>query len=99
MENKVIEFGNYLLSINIDETKKMYIEGSIINHPDKLLLIKLFREEDESENKIVIENDVEVNKYSQVNQFINDLGLINNEDTKNKILEYLNSLLEYKKSL
>ena len=99
MENKVIEFGNYLLSINIDETKKMYIEGSIINHPDKLLLIKLFREEDESENKIDIENDVEVNKYSQVNQFINDLGLINNEDTKNKVLEYLNILLEYKKTL
>jgi len=61
MENqiieKTIEFGNYLLSINNDETKKVFINGSIINHSNKLWLIKNFRPEDDTENKTVIEKD------------------------------------------
>ena len=99
MENKVLEFGNYLLSINNDETKKILIEGSIINHPNKLSLINMFRAEDENENKKVVENDIEVKYYSQVNEFIDVFGLENNEEVKNKVLEYLNDLLQYKNTL
>jgi hypothetical protein len=73
-----LEFGNYLLSINNDETKKIFIEGSILNHPNKSSLLNMFRVEDESENKIVVENEIEVKYYSQVNEFIDVFGLLDN---------------------
>lgn len=104
MENKVLEFGNYLLSVNNDESKKVFINGSIINHPDKLWLIKMFRPEDETENKTVIEkdkdgNDIDVKKYSQINIWINIFGLNNNEEVKNKLKEYLDYFISVKNNL
>jgi hypothetical protein len=104
MEEKFLEFGNYLLSINKDETKKLYIYGSIINNPNKSFLVNVLRVQDDTEDKTVVEldeNNVEktVVKYSQVMEFINILGLENTEEVKIKLLEYLNDLLQYKNSL
>ena len=67
--NLVIEFGNYLLLINNDESKKIFINGSVINHPNKLHLLNFFRMEDETENKSEIVKDDEglekiIHKYS-----------------------------------
>jgi hypothetical protein len=39
MENKIVEFGNYLLSLNNDKEKELYIYGSVINHPNKNVFI------------------------------------------------------------
>lgn len=99
MENKVLEFGNYLLSVNNDDTKKLFIKGSILNHPNKNLLVNMFRPEDETENKTVIENDIEVKKYSQIEEFINVFGLKNDEEVKYKLKEYLDTFISFKNSL
>jgi len=104
MEEKYLEFGNYLLSINEDETKKLYIYGSIINNPNKSFLIKLLRPEDETENKTVVElndknEEISVIKYSQVMEFINIFGLENNEEVKTKIKEYLDYYISVKDSI
>ena len=40
MEDKIVEFGNYLLTLNIDKEKEVFILGSVINHPKKNLFIK-----------------------------------------------------------
>ena len=105
MNLKIEEFGNYLLSINNDEEKKTFINGSIINHPGKLFLLKCcFRMEDETENKSEIVKDDEglekiIHKYSQLNEWINIYGLIDNEENKLKLNQYLNELLLLKSSL
>lgn len=105
MENNLVykfnEFGNYLLSVNNDENKKIYIYGSVIDHPSKEFLLKILRPEDENENKIIIDKDVngndqQVQKYSQVNEWINIFGLKNDKETKQKLNEYLNELLKLK---
>jgi len=70
MNLKIEEFRNYLLSINNDEQKKIFINGSIINHPNKSYLLKcFFRMEDETENKSEIVKDDEglekiIHRYS-----------------------------------
>jgi hypothetical protein len=104
MENKLREFGNYLISV-YDNSKEEYyynIKGSLIDVPDYLIpqVLKSFREEDEAENQIIIENEVEVVKKSQLKEFEFVYGIdVNNEEVKNKVLEYLNELLQYKNSL
>jgi hypothetical protein len=104
MENKVLEFGNYLLSINNDNDKKIHIEGSIINHPNKNLLINMFRPEDELENKTVLEkdkdgNDIEVNRYSQLREWVVIFGLNDNQEIRNELNNYLNYFLSVKQNL
>lgn len=101
MNNKIIELGNFMLSINNDESKKVFINGSIINHPDKNLLIKLFRQENNNENKSVVEkdengNEIIVHKYSQIKEWNEVFGLKDTEENYNKLKKYLNELLVYK---
>lgn len=109
MENKLREFGNYLLSVydKSNQEALLNINGTLINLPDFLIpqVIKSFREEDESENKSVIElddnkNEVIVKKHSQLSELAFVYGLdYSNIEVKNKVLEYLNQLLVFKNSL
>lgn len=101
MENTYLNFANYLKSVNIDNEKMIHINGCIINNPYKLNFVKLLRPENETENRTEIikdqdGNDKTVQRYSQVNEFIVNFGLRNDEEVKNKIKEYLNELLKYK---
>ena len=106
MESLLNEFTNYLLSNNSTEEGNRRIKGLLIDSPYfcKVNFIRCLRVEDESENKSVIEKDASENeiishKYSQVNELVNVLGLNNNDDVKNKLKEYLDQFLEYKKHL
>ena len=101
---KLREFGNYLLSVCDKSNEEYYynINGTLINLPEFLLkqVINSFREENEAENQIVVENEVEVVKKSQLKEWEYIYGLdLSNEEVKNKVLEYLNELLEYKNTL
>ena len=110
MENillKVKEFGNYCLSVSDNEEKKNITSGVLLNDNivSNLLFVKLLRVQDENEDKSVIEldenkNEKIVHKFSQVNEFINIFGLKkDDEEVKNKLNEYLNVFLTYKKEL
>ncbi len=104
--NKIIEFSNYLLNNNIVEEQKMNIEGVLILSPPfiKINFVKFLRPENELENKTVIEkdkdgNDVEVKKYSQLKEWINVFGLVDNENVKNELKNYLDYFLTVKNNL
>jgi hypothetical protein len=99
MENKIVEFGNYLLSLNNDKEKELYIYGSVINHPNKNIFIYLLSPEDEAENRVEIIDGKEVKLYSQINHWIEVFGLDVKENDKLKLKEYLDVFLEYKKDL
>ena len=110
MENlllKIKEFGNYCLSVCDNEEKKNIVSGVLLNDNivSNLLFVKLLRVQDETEDKSVVEldenkNEKIVHKYSQVNEFINIFGLKkDDEEVKNKLNEYLNVFLTYKKEL
>ena len=75
--NKLNEFGNYLLSINNDESKKLFINVIYIysKYEESLNTIKMMRPE--------LEND------SQLNEWISVYGLENNENNRTKLKEYL----------
>ncbi len=101
---KLREFGNYLLSVydKSNEEALLNINGTLINLPEFLLkqVLNSFREENEDENKIVIENELEVIKKSQLSELADIYGLdLSNEEVKNKVLEYLNDLLQIKNTL
>ena len=101
---KLIEFGNYLISVCDKSNEKYYynIKGSLIDVPEFLLkqVLNSFREENEAENQIVIENEVEVIKKSQLKEWEYVYGVdLSNEEIKNKVLEYLNDLLQIKNTL
>jgi hypothetical protein len=101
---KLREFGNYLLSL-CDKSNEVYyynIKGSLIDLPEFLLkqVLNSLREENENENQTVIENEIEVVKKSQLNEWAFVYGIdLSKIEIKNKLLEYLNELLEFKKSL
>ena len=74
----------------------------MIDLPDFLIpqVLNSLRVENETENQTVIENEVEVVKISQLNEWGSVYGVdLSNEEVKNKLLEYLNELLEFKKSI
>ena len=106
---KIREFGNYLLTVYDKSNEEYYynIKGSLIDVPDFLIpqVLRSLRPEDENENKSVVEldeNNVEkiVHKKSQLYEFAFIFGIdYSNTEVKNKVLEYLNELLECKKSL
>jgi len=75
---KLNEFGNYLLSINNDESKIIFINDILIKcrYQDGLVTIKLMRNED-----------------SQLDEFISVYGLDNNEQNLLKLKEYLDYFL------
>ena len=104
IKNKLIELGNYLIE-NCDKTNEEYyynIKGSLIDLPEFLIpqVLNVLREENDNENQIVIENEVEVIKKSQLYEWAFIYGVdLSNEEVKNKVLEYLIELLEYKKHL
>ena len=105
--NKINEFSNYLLNNNVIEEQKLFINGFFIDSPyfTRVNFIRTLRLEDENENKSVIEldnsnNEIIKKKYSQINELINLFGLKkDDEDIKNKLNEYLNEFLTYKKEL
>lgn len=99
MEDKIVEFGNYLLTLNIDKEKEVFILGSVINHPKKNLFIILVRQEDETENRVEIIDEKEVNRYSQINEWINIFGLEVIEEQRLKLKEYLDVFLVYKQTI
>ena len=75
--NKINEFGNYLLSINNDESKKLFINVIYVycKYEEALNTIKMMRPE--------LEND------SQLNEWISVYGLLDNEENRTKLKEYL----------
>ena len=96
IKNKLIELGNYLISVCDKSNEEYYynIKGSLIDLPEFLIpqVLNSLREENESEN-------VEGNK-SLLNEWAFVYGVdLSNEEVKNKLLEYLNELLEFKKNL
>jgi len=105
--NKINEFSNYLLNNSLTEEGKENINGAIINAPNfiKINSIKFYRPENENENKSVIEldenkNEIIIKKYSQVFEWINIFGLKRDDEyVKNKLNEYLNIFLTFKKEL
>ena len=101
--NLVNEFGNYLLSVqNENKESEFLIYGSVINHPDKKTLVNMFRIEFDDENNQTREIELTdgtkktINKCSQIMEWIYCFNLKNNEETKNKLKDYLNKLLSYK---
>jgi len=107
MENNLItEFGNYLLSINNTKEGKELINEILFkaSYVNKLLFVRLLRIENETENKSEIVKDKDglesiIHRYSQLIEFINIFGLIDNEENKLKLNQYLNELLLLKSSL
>ena len=105
MENKLRELGNYLLTVYDKSNEEYYynIKGSLIDVPEFLIpqVLRSLRLEDENENKSVVEldeNNVEkiVHKKSQLNEIAFIFGIdYSNTEVKNKVLEYLNELLEH----
>jgi hypothetical protein len=93
METLFKDFGNYLLSVNTDADKKVFIDGCDVNNHNKLSLIKMFRPEDKNENKIeTIEengNIKTIQRYSQIKEWVNVFGLKDDDDTYNELLKYL----------
>ena len=73
---KLNELGNYLLSINNDESKKLFINDILIKcrYQDRLVTIKLMRPEAEDN--------------SQLDEWVSVYGLEDNEDNRNKLKEY-----------
>ena len=91
--NKVNEFRDYCLSIydTSNEEALININGLLVNSPDfiKAQFVRSLRAEDENENVD--------GKISQLKEFEHIFGLdLNNVEVKNKVLEYLNQLLEFK---
>ena len=104
-KEKLVEFGNFLLSINNDDSKKMYINDILINSSmfNSLVTIKCMRKEDESENKTETEvdnegNETTIQKYSQIQEFIHVYGLESSEENIAKLHEYLDYFLSVKDS-
>ena len=71
--NIINDFSNYLLNNCVSDEGRDNIKGAIVNAPNfvKLNSVKFYREDNESENKSIIEedknkNDVIVKKYSQL---------------------------------
>jgi len=75
------EFGNYLLSINNDESKKLFINVVFINckYNEALNTIKMVRAEAEDN--------------SQLDEWVSVFGLDNNQDNRLKLKEYLDYFL------
>ena len=73
---KLNEFGNYLLSINNDESKKLFINDILIKcrYQDGLVTIKCIRQEAEDN--------------SQLNEWISVYGLVDDENNRLKLKEY-----------
>lgn len=94
IKNKLVELGNYLI-LHCDKSNEEYyynIKGSLIDLPDFLIpqVLNTLREENENENVD--------GKKSQLVEWAIVYGLdLSNEEVKNKTLEYLNELLEFKK--
>ena len=101
IKNKLVELGNYLIE-NCDKSNEEYyynIKGSLVDLPEFLIpqVLNSLREENDNEN---IENEVEVIKKSKLNEWAFIYGVdLSNEEVKNKLLEYLNQLLELKINL
>ena len=74
--NKLNEFGNYLISINNDESKKLFINVVFINckYDEALNTIKFVKPE--------------VEDYSQLNEWISVYSLVDNEENRLKLKEY-----------
>ena len=90
IKNKFVELGNYLISVCDKSNEEYYynIKGSLIDLPEFLIpqVLNTLREENENEDK------------SQLTEWAFVYGLdLSNEEIKNKTLDFLNQLLEYKK--
>ena len=73
---KLNEFGNYLLSINNNESKKLFINVIYINckYNEALNTIKMIRPEAEDN--------------SQLNEWVSVYGLVDDEENRSKLKEY-----------
>lgn len=103
---KVQELGNYCLSVCNNEDKKYIINSVLLNNnkPHNLMFVKLLRAEDDSENKSLVQKDISgneiiIHKFSQINEFINIFGLLNNDEVRNKLKEYLDYFISVKDSI
>ena len=105
--NKINEFSNFLLNNNVIEEQKLFINGFFIDSPyfTRVNFIRKLRVQDNTEDKSVVElndkkEEVIIHKKSQLNILIELFGLKkDDEDVKNKLNEYLNVFLTYKKEL
>ncbi len=102
IHNKLKYLGKYLLSVCDKSNEEYYynIKGSLIELPEFLIpqVLNSLRPEDETENQTVIENEIEVVKKSQLNEWAYIYGLdLSNQEVKNTLNVYLNELLELRK--
>jgi hypothetical protein len=93
--NNVVEFGNYLLTINDNPDKLCIITGNLINSPNayKLFFVKHITPQNDDDDD---DTDPEHIKYSQLYSLINTFGLIDNEVNRDKLLEYINYFVSVK---
>ena len=104
---KIKEYGNYLLTINNDNDKKLFINNVLLNCETEFqadLFISRLRNEDINENKFdklkdKDNNDVIIEYRSQIYQWFETFGLENNQENYNKLLEYLDYFLTVKNQL
>ena len=78
---KLNELGNYFLSINNDESKRLFINVVFINckYNEALVTIKCMRAEAEDN--------------SQLDEWVSVNGLVEDEENRNKLKEYLEYFL------
>jgi hypothetical protein len=95
---KVIELGNYLLSVNEDKEKEINIKGVLLNNNviNNLYFVKLLRLENDLDNDNSNPDNI---KRSQINDFIFNFGLLDNEEVKNKLKEYLDYFISVKNDI
>ena len=104
IKNKIIELGNYMLSINNNENKIGLIYSFIINSDDfeKKLFIKCLKlQDDNQEKEIITKKDENGNtfitkNFSTLDNWIDIYGLNDNEEVKNKLKEYLDYFISVK---
>ena len=80
---KLNELGNYLLIINNDESKKLFINDILIKcrYQDGLVTIKLMRQESDDDN-------------SQLNEWLSVYGLEDNENNRNLNIIAINNSID-----
>ena len=95
---KVVEFGNYLLTINNDTNKVVFINGNLINAPPayKLFFVKNVSPQNDADDN---STDPEHIMYSQIYEWVNTFGLEDKPENRAAILVYINYFISVQSSI